>query len=320
MRYGNLLFAFFLNDITGGTTFTAGIWYHIACVYDVNSQVQLIYVNGIQDGIGTNVAPFLAYNTTSTIGTAYNNGFNSPSYFNGMIDQLSITQNYAKNASTVLDDATLTAYYSFDSSSDFSCDNGPNFLNGTYNNVSSITGRVGNAIAFSGTNLSYFQIDSKFVLLALVNQAHSYALWINPQANTGTIIQENSGNSSQWSMLPIGYESNGAIVAQVWNCSYNQFALGKALILNSWTHIAMTYNQISGLSLYINGSLYSTSPVYPLIYCAPQTPTATLTLGYTSQVNQPGTAAIGQFSGAIDELRVYSRTLSSSEVAQLANP
>ncbi|UJR11988.1 hypothetical protein I4U23_016166 [Adineta vaga] len=292
VRSQKILFSFFSDNVTGSTSLSVGIWYHIACVYDVNSQEQLVYVNGILDGSHKNSTAFLAYNATSTIGTTYNNGFNTPCYFDGMIDQLSITQNYAKNASTVLDDATLTAYFSFDSPSDFSCDNGPNFLNGTYNNVSSVTGRLGNAIAFSATNDSNFTIDSKFVLLAIQNQAHSYALWINPVANSGTILQENSGGSSAWSMLPFGYMWNGTIVAHVWNGSI-QSAVGNVPILNCWTHIAMTYNLTSGLSFYMNGSLFSTSPVSPLRYRAPGTPTATLTLGYTSQVNEAGNAGVG---------------------------
>ena len=322
VRGGKIWFGFYSDDGIGTTNLSAGVWYHIACVFARSTLRQIIYVNGVSEYYGVANSAFLATNTASTIGVTYENGFTSPAYFrNGRIDQLSITVHHAKNASSVLDDATLSAYFSFDSSPSFWLDNGPQFLNGTFSgNVTSVAGRVGRAIAFlESIGGSYFQIASKFVLLTIQNQPHTYAFWINPTNNSGTIIQESSGGTTAWSMVPFGFTSSGQIAAQIWNGSYALFCLTRVPSLNTWTHIAMTYSLTVGIKLYMNGSLYATNALNPLLYSAPGSSTATLTLGYTNQVNEAGQVIIGQFVGAIDELRIYSRALSASEVAGLAN-
>jgi hypothetical protein len=322
VRSGKILFTFYNDDAMGTTNLIAGVWYHIACTFARSTLHQILYVNGVSEYSGSVNSVFLATNTISTIGVTYENGFTLPAYFqNGRIDQLSIAIHHTKTASDVLDDATLSAYFSFDSSTSFWLDNGPLFLNGTFSgNVTSVVGRVGQAIAFLGSSTgSYFQIASKFVLLAIQNQPQSYAFWINPTNNSGTIIQESSGGSTAWSMIPFGFTSSGQIAAQIWNGSYSQYALTSVPSLNTWTHIAMTYSFTVGIKLYMNGSLYTTTALNPLFYSAPASSTATLTLGYTSQVNQFGQVIVGQFVGAIDELRIYSRALNDSEVASLAN-
>jgi hypothetical protein len=322
VRSGKILFTFYNDDAMGTTNLIAGVWYHIACTFARSTLHQILYVNGVSEYSGSVNSVFLATNTISTIGVTYENGFSAPAYFrNGRIDQLSITIHHAKTASDVLDDATLSAYFSFDSFTSFWLDNGPLFLNGTFSgNVTSVVGRVGQAIAFlRSSNGSYFQIASKFVLLAVRNQPHSYAFWINPTNNSGTIIQESSGGSTAWSMIPFGYTSSGQIAAQIWNGSHCQYTLTSVPSLNTWTHIAMTYSFTVGIKLYMNGSLYTTTALNPLFYNAPVSSTATLTLGYTSQVNEFGQVIVGQFVGAIDELRIYSRALNDSEVASLAN-
>ena len=322
VRGGKIGFGFYNDDGIGRTNLSAGVWYHIACVFARSTLHQIIYVNGVSEYYGAVNSVFLATNTASTIGVTYKNGFTLPTYFqNGRIDQLSITLHRAKNASTVLDDATLTAYFSFDSSTAFWLDNGPQFLNGTYSgNVTSVAGRVGRAISFLGSSGgSYFQIASKFVLLTIQNQPHTYAFWINPTNNSGTIIQESSGGTTFWSMVPFGFTSSGQIAAQIWTGSYSQYCLTRVPPLNTWTHIVMTYSLTVGIKLYMNGSLYATNALNPLVYSAPVSSTATLTLGYTNQVNEAGQVIIGQFVGAIDELKIYSRSLSDSEVASLAN-
>ncbi len=62
----------------------------------------------------------------------------------------------AKNASEILDDATLTTWHSFDSSSPYS-DSGPLRLTVTAVNVTSVSGRVNQAISFT-SNSSYYQV------------------------------------------------------------------------------------------------------------------------------------------------------------------
>jgi hypothetical protein len=64
----------------------------------------------------------------------------------------------AKNASEILDDATLVCWYSFDISSQN--DSGPLRLIGTVVNISFVNGRVNQAIKFD-SNSSYYQVGEK---------------------------------------------------------------------------------------------------------------------------------------------------------------
>jgi hypothetical protein len=61
----------------------------------------------------------------------------------------------AKNASEILDDATLVCWYSFDN--DLQNDSGLLHLIGTAVNISFVNGRVNQAIYFN-SNSSYFQV------------------------------------------------------------------------------------------------------------------------------------------------------------------
>ncbi len=64
----------------------------------------------------------------------------------------------AKNANEILTDATLVTYHSFDSG--LYSDSGPLSLLVTVGNITSVTGRVNQAISFT-SNLSYYQVSNK---------------------------------------------------------------------------------------------------------------------------------------------------------------
>lgn len=70
------------------------------------------------------------------------------------IDQVILT-NRSKNASEILLDASLVAYFSFDNQSYL--DSGPNHILGTAVNITSVSGRVNQAIKFNSSS-SYFQV------------------------------------------------------------------------------------------------------------------------------------------------------------------
>jgi hypothetical protein len=81
------------------------------------------------------------------------------------IDDVLLTMR-AKNASEILDDATLVCSYSFDGGSYY--DSGPLHLNGIAVNVSFVNGRVNEAISFI-SNSSYYQVRETNYLICLNN-------------------------------------------------------------------------------------------------------------------------------------------------------
>ena len=64
-----------------------------------------------------------------------------------------------KNASEILDDATLVSWNSFDQNGSYT-DSGPLRLRITAVNVSSVSGKVNQAIRFT-SNSSYYQVKRK---------------------------------------------------------------------------------------------------------------------------------------------------------------
>jgi hypothetical protein len=74
-----------------------------------------------------------------------------------------------------------------------------------------------------------------------------------------------------------------------------------ALPLNTWTHVAATYDGAT-LRLYINGAQVSSQPHSGAIV----TSTGALRIG--------GDSAGEYFQGLLDEIRIYNRALSPSEI------
>ncbi|CAF5199266.1 unnamed protein product [Rotaria magnacalcarata] len=95
---------------------------------------------------------------------------------------------------------------------------------------------------------------------------------------------------------------------------------GPILQVNVWTHIVSSYSSTNGVRLWVNGTLigatggfsYSSSGLPNSITIA-----ADFSWFYSCAT---GSVSLGQFYGAIDEFRVYSRELSSSDIYALANP
>ncbi|CAF0730480.1 unnamed protein product [Adineta steineri] len=142
------------------------------------------------------------------------------------------------------------------------------------------------------------------------------SLWIQrTSTGGGTLVHYSVQTDGQgWCTVPIGFSSAGNIIATVWYP--NNQVTGPVLSANTWTHIATTYSQTRGLTLYVNGvSIGSTSAQHN---DAPGTPVI-LTLGNSLGGGGCSSQSIatGPFYGYLDEFRVYSRELSAREVSAL---
>ena len=93
---------------------------------------------------------------------------------------------------------------------------------------------------------------------------------------------------------------------------------GPVIPTNSWTHAAVTYSLAHGLRLYANGSLSNFSS--PFSFNASGTPNYLLVGSPRADMYASWSDINGQYSGAVDELQVYSRELSASEISISANP
>ncbi len=181
---GNLYLGFFGDDLRGNTSLNLKEWYHVAYVYDRSPLEQLVYLNGVLDGSRIPNAPYTGNASQIVLGALPL--ITSLSFHSGVMENL-IFVSYVKNASELLDEATLVAYYSFDGSY---IDSGPNNIN----NITSVSttfdlnGRVNQALLINSQNLSYFQTTG-FYFLGQTNYPYSFSFWVYPFINNGTILQ-----------------------------------------------------------------------------------------------------------------------------------
>ncbi|CAF1225486.1 unnamed protein product [Adineta steineri] len=319
IRQNRTYLAFYANDCWGSTIISINRWYHFAFVYDYMALTQYIYVNGILECTHNTSSPFQATSGAITIGAINNTGTATPAAFwTGYIDQMEYVSR-AKTASEILTDATLAGYYSFDDGSYY--DLGPLKINGTGVGLSSTAGYVNQSILFNVSG-AYFQAGA-FTSLGVSGQSYSISLWVNKALSSsggGTLVHvSGSSNGTLWCIPMLGLSSSDEIIGQSWNLSMVAIQ-GPILQLGVWTHIVTSYSMDNGVRLWINGTLIGSS--IPFTYSASSLPDW-ITVGTTFSAAVPcahGNVAVGQFYGMIDELRIYSRELTSSDVYALANP
>jgi hypothetical protein len=119
----------------------------------------------------------------------------------------------------------------------------------------------------------------------------------------------------------LGFDSNGAIVAQVLETN-NTIVTATGPILtvsSSWILIVQTWSSTNGLRLYVNNTLVSS--VAAANFLGSGTTPNYLTLGNCLSgcgvCSSGSVGAPGPFTGAIDEMHVYSRELTSSDVCAM---
>ena len=195
----------------------------------------------------------------------------------------------------------LVAAYAFDEGSgttaaDASGRGNPGTLLGATWNAS---GRFGAALNFDGVNDWVTVADS--ASLDLTN-AMTMMAWVRPTTTGGwrTALFKEAGNDLAYALYTSGAVS-GAAFPSSW-IGGSDLTGSAALPTNTWTHLTATYDR-ANWRLYANGTQVATRAFTPAIGVS----NGPLRIG--------GNAIWGEwFAGALDELRVYDRALSSAEV------
>lgn len=290
-----------------------GNWHHFGCVFNKGANVLTLYVDGVSSG------------TVSTNGfTAFDEG-GAPFYLGGRsygsngvggsIDEMRIydrtvssdeaSQLYRLTTSTGVDTG-LKGYWPFngsDISSTTAYDRSGAGNNGTLSSTTITEGKVGQALSFDGASSSVSISNGVSATSGITLSA-----WVKP---TGFPMTYDT-------VYLLGTQSN--TVGFAWLAIQNDrtvfynYASGTSapsynstmkIPLNEWSHIMVTHDYSSqNIRMYINGVLDKDIAGGPVVTISNKT------------------AKIGRylatfpFQGAIDEVRVYNRTLSAGE-AQL---
>jgi hypothetical protein len=173
--------------------------------------------------------------------------------------------------------------------------------NGTTANTAwSAAGKYGGALSFNGTSSWVTVADSASLDLT---SALTLEAWVNPAAlgtSWRTVLFKEQTGGMVYSLY--ANEATGHPVGQV-NIGGEQNALGSTgLPLNTWTHLAVTYDGQT-LTLYVNGAPAGSKAQTGLVPAS----TGALRIGGNGIWPE-------WFSGLIDNARVYNRALTQAQI------
>ncbi len=194
----------------------------------------------------------------------------------------------------VPDASGLIAYYPLDGNTADVSGNGMDAIE--VNAANPAEGKVGQGYHFNGKD-SYIRLPldiSPFAYSQITITA-----WIKPEALNGARYVINQGDHGNRNL----FISNGSVSA------------GRALVGNPkhtiyadrWTFVALTYDQAAGTAVLLSGSTISMLDKVVI----PELPRPSVLLG----AKAPGNSG---FAGVIDEVRIYNRALTTTELAGLS--
>ena len=133
--------------------------------------------------------------------------------------------------------------------------------------------------------------------------------WIYPTINSGTrdVVVKEGLNVDIYNLYHRNFR--GFPEGNVYVGGTNRTAEGTALPINTWAHLATTYDG-SALRLYVNGTEVATTTLSGAI----STSAGAVRIG--------GNSIWGEsFQGRIDDVRIYNRALSATEIqTDMSNP
>lgn len=307
-------------------------WHHVSCV--VSSNTVSLYVDGEQVGTDTTTS---GTRDTSTAGDLYIGQFNNSSsglyFFKGVLDEIKI-YDYARSAAQIkadyaggtaglsavlgLDDQGflsdgLVGYWKMDevgvSGSNWTAiDSSGNGNNGTgVGNASvgsTIPGKFGSAGYFDGDG-DYLSFSANSVYQ--ISGDVSTGAWIYPSSNpvdsNKTIVRVGIGSDE---LFGFQLNSSNKIRFDWYDGSFHSEVGNMTVATDQWSHIMVVRNR-NNIKIYINGVLDISVD------------TGTTPVGANPVLRIGSGAATQDFTGFIDEVRIYNRVLSADEVQALYN-
>ncbi|MEI8201665.1 MAG: LamG-like jellyroll fold domain-containing protein [Bacteroidota bacterium] len=233
----------------------------------------------------------------------------------------------------------LVAYYPFCGNANDISGNGNN---GTVNGATLTSDRFGNA----NSAYSFDGVTAKITNLPIVNE-RSISVWIkvDTTVNCGYSIYT-GGTNDAFQLYSLRIYKNDATSpyhnprktdGHSWGIGFESVHTGVYVpydnIVNGWHHIAVSWDGSNNVTMFVDGvatqfaylynaflwpgdCFYGTnSQPYILPYSFSPNNSVTRTIGDQSTITNP----TFKFSGLIDDILIYNRTLSSSEISQLYN-
>jgi len=306
-----------------------GKWHHVTVINTTNTTVIggndiNIYIDGIlsQGSLTNNGVYYVSAN-------AIRSGFGGSGYFNGSLDDIrvysralsaqEIKQLYNAgagskvNASQQTNTTTslktgLVGHWTFDSKdlktnvADTSGLGNNGYMQGFGATSSAVTvGKLGQGLKFDGVN-DYINLANTIPITGA--SPRTVTAWIRREANVCT---------GSWKCPIIEFGASGTGARNTLYLKSNKLSFigfsadldgSLDVPLNKWTFVAEVYDG-TNMTFYVNNSVSTPAPL------TLNTGSSFATIGHDTLPNN--------FPGSIDDVRIYSRALSASEIKQLYN-
>lgn len=261
-----------------------------------------IYVFNVVNTIPTHSTPILntSYGSNYTNETLYCiNQSTNDNDNHSVVNNYKWFKNGVVNASRWINDSSLVLYLPFDGNTtqDYALGNDVYYNNATYNN----SGKINGAYQFDGASNTYLNIS---LINTNTSNFKTISFWYkNYNSSSGEHLfsdwQKGISYGRQGSNDIQIYVNNGSIRCPFRNIiGYNG---------NEYIYEVLVFN-LTNLSIYRNGILNSS---YVNSSCSAYTYSNNLFLGYSPLDSN------FMFNGSIDELMIFNRSLSQSEISQI---
>jgi hypothetical protein len=318
--------------LTGGqigamltTTVVTGDWYHLYCSYDDSLKVMTLYINGTKVAASSTGSGSLTDGGSGLqkFAIGRSNG-SSYTYWTGIIDEVRLynrslsAEEIAKlYQSTAPDnpDTGLKGYWSFngaDVSGTTAFDRSGVGNNGTLNNGPVVTpGKIGQALSFDGNN-DYVSAGD----VNAVDGASTLTLsgWFKRSASNAHLTVGKTTNAGR--TFSINFYNDGRAYVNVGTGggvnSYGYFTSNDT----DWHHVVFVFD--GNLSGNANRAKAYLDGVQQSLTFSNTIPAATQASSDSFEIGRDQTLATYS-SGGIDEVRLYSRAFTQTEVTNLYN-
>lgn len=205
----------------------------------------------------------------------------------------------------------LTNWWKFDEVSGTTATNTAGVIDGTLTNFpvdnsGRVAGKLGNALAFNGSTDSR-HVDLSSTITLSVGSAFSLGFWVTKDSGTGYFTGGSTAGNGVTMHATIYTISVFAGNAARVGSDYPTPTITNSTQAANWHHVTITKSSAGWWKVYIDGALASS-------HSSVSTTDATMTLlNIGARINGESL----YHNGKIDDVRIYSRALSSSDVSEL---
>ncbi len=284
-------------------------WHHIAAVYTINPTTFTpvrMYVDGVYVGNSvTDRATYCAASYRLGIGNSY---VGYPTYFKGNIDEVFVN----RSSNLTPNDADIARLYAVTAAHDM---NKP-WISGNKNGAYDFWGY---STSSNDSPVTYIDMGSNFnSVVNGVATPFSMSFWTYRRSGSGQAQGRQFGwYGGNYKGTEIGVDENGVVRLTVGrgnttgvNSNYDYISGSGAAPTNQWNHIVVTYDG-TNVIVYLNSTVLSSYNIG-----------ANVDNGNGTQpfmVNKNSWDFYGGGMGKYDEMGVWSRALSQSEITSLFN-